>query len=292
MVTFVVVLEKLAILDSASRDQYQLRLADFYFQRKNYKQTARLLSEVSVSRPKDAQVWYRLGQCRNQLGVGDLGVSCFRNAHQVEPQNAAYAHTYAQALQTPEEFKANLKLYLFVDERGPSLHERRGLAMAHYYNGDMPASARAWDRALAEDKGEPRFVPEAGIAYMKTSQYGKALPLSELRRDREPGNLKLLDTLYLAHDKLGDQKGRMQDLEALVATDAAYKEYQLLLARSKEQVRDTAAAIEHYGQWTARNNSDADALKSMHRLAAGRGDTASQENYQRQRVRNKGYAPE
>lgn len=292
MVTFVVVLEKLALLDSASRDQYQLKLADFYFQRKNYKQTARLLSEVSVSRPKDAQVWYRLGQCRNHLGVGDLGVSCFKSAHQAEPQNATYAHTYAQALQTPDEFKANLKLYLFVDDRGPSLHERRGLALAHYYNGDMPASARAWDRALAEDKGEPRFVPETGVAYLKTSQHGKALPLYELRRDREPGNLKLLDTLYLAHDKLGDQKGRMQDLEALVATDAGYKEYQLLLARAKEQVRDTASAIEHYGQWTARNNNDADALKSMHRLAQGSRDTASLENSLRLLVRIKGSAPE
>lgn len=287
-VTYVVVLEKLAQLDSSARDAHQLSLADFYYGIKNWKQAARLLSEVAQARPKEAQVHYRLGQCRSQLGVGDLGVSSFKRAHEAEPANALYAHTYAQALHTPQEFKDNLRLFLFVDEKGPSLHERRGLAMAQFYNGNMPASAKAWDRAIAEERGEARFIPEAGLAYLRTSQWGKALPLYASRQMREAGNLSLLDTVFLIHDKQGDVAGRTRLLEALVAVDAAYKDYQLLLARAKEKAADTAAAIEHYGQWTARNDADADALKAMHRLAQGKRDTASLENALRLLVRIKG----
>ncbi|HLP39965.1 MAG TPA: hypothetical protein VK465_00535, partial [Fibrobacteria bacterium] len=295
-VTYVVVLEKLAQLDSASRDVHQLKLADFYAARKNHRQTARLLSEVADARPNDAQVHFRLGQARNHLGVGDLGVSCFKRAHEIEPTNVQYAHTYAQALQTPKEFKENLRLFLFVDEKGPSLHERRGLAMAQFHNNNLQASANAWDKALAHERAaagfEERFVPEAALAYLGTQQHAKALPLYRARLPREGGSLGLLDTVFLIHDKMGDEKGRTGALEALVAIDAAYKDYQLLLARAKEKARDTAAAIDQYGQWTARNQNDAEALKSLHRLAAGRGDTASLENALRLLVRIKGSDPE
>src|SRR6185369_4999205 len=62
-VTYVVVLEKLAQLDSAHHADHLIRLADFYYGRKSYRQTARLLSEVIELRPNDAESWFRLGQC-------------------------------------------------------------------------------------------------------------------------------------------------------------------------------------------------------------------------------------
>jgi tetratricopeptide (TPR) repeat protein len=297
LVTYVVVLEKLAQLDSSRRDVHLLRLADLYFDRRNYRQAARLFSEVADARPKDARVHYRLGQCRNQLGTGDLGVSCFRRAHELQPADVQYAHTYAQALQTPQEFKDNLRLYLFVNEKDPSLHERRGLALSHFHNGNMAASAKAWDKVVAEEKSLPggeggRYIPEAALAYLRTDQHAKARPMYQARLKREGGNLGLLDTVFAIHDRLGDEGGRTAALEALVSVDAGYKDYQLLLAKAKEKARDTAAAIEHYGQWTARNVSDAGALKSLHRLAQASRDTASLENALRLMVRIKGMDPE
>ncbi|MEO7424173.1 MAG: tetratricopeptide repeat protein [Fibrobacteria bacterium] len=308
-VTFVVVLEKLAQLDSTNKADHLIRLADFYFARKTYRQTARLLSEVVELRPKDADSWFRLGQCRNHLQVGDLGVACFRTAYELQPSNLPFAHTYAQALQKPEEYKAALKLYQFTEDRGPSLHERFGLAMAYFYNGDMPGSAKAWDK-LAADKAaragaaeaakpgdrdnaeEPKWIPEAALAYSRTNQHAKALPFYRLRLDHEGGNIGLLDTLCHLFAKTGDETNRVAMLESLVRVDAAFKDYQLQLARAKEKSRDTAAAIENYGQWTARNNQDADALKSMHRLAQGKRDTASLENALRMLSAIKGQDPE
>ncbi|MDB5048016.1 MAG: prsT [Fibrobacteres bacterium] len=296
-VTYVVVLEKLAQLDSANKADHLIRLADFYFGRKTYRQTARLLSEVTELRPKDAESWYRLGQCRNQLQVGDQGVACFRKAFELQPSNLPYAHTYAQALETPEEFKANLKLYQFAEDRNPSLHERFGLAMALFYNGDNQGSAKAWDKLAAANKSaakdeESKWIPEAALAYARTNQYAKALVLYRLRQEREAANLGLLDTLCNLFAKTGDENGRVATLESLVRVDAAYKDYQLQLARAKEKSRDTVAAIENYGQWTARNNTDADALKSMHRLAQGKRDTASLENALRMLTAIKGQDPE
>jgi tetratricopeptide (TPR) repeat protein len=292
-VTYVVVLEKLAQLDSANKADHLIKLAGFYFGRKTYRQTARLLSEVVELRPNDAESWYRLGQCRNHLQVGDLGVACFRKAYELQPSNLPYAHTYAQALRTPEDFKAALKLYQFVEDREPSLHERFGLAMAHFYNGDNQGSAKAWDRLAAAKKDEePKWIPEAALAYSRTNQYAKALGFYKLRQEREISNLGLLDTLCFLYAKTGDEAGRVAMLEALVRVDAAYKDYQLQLAKAKEKARDTAAAIENYGQWTARNNSDAEALKSMHRLAQGKRDTASLENALRMLVAIKGMDPE
>ncbi|MDB5104999.1 MAG: hypothetical protein JWP91_2688 [Fibrobacteres bacterium] len=287
-VTFVVVLEKLAQLDSTNKADHLIRLADFYFGRKTYRQAARLLSEVVELRPNDADSWYRLGQCRNQLQVADLGVDCFRKAYELKPSNLPFAHTFAQALQTPAEFKANLKLYEFTEDRGPSLHERYGLAMAYFYNGDNQASAKAWDRLTLEKKEEPKWIPEAALAYARTAQHAKALALYKLRLEREGGNLGLLDTLCALYAKTGDENGRVATLESLVRVDAAYRDYQLQLARAKEKSRDTVAAIENYGQWTARNNGDADALKAMHRLAQGKRDTASLENALRLIVAIKG----
>ncbi len=303
-VTYVVVLEKLAQLDSANKADHLIRLADFYFSRKTYRQTARLLSEVTELRPKDAESWFRLGQCRDHLQVGDLGVACFRKAYELQPSNLSFAHTYAQALRTPEEFKANLRLYQFAEDRSPSQHERLGLAMAYFYNGDYAGSAKAWDKLAAAiagtadksaDRGggeEPKWIPEAALAYAHTNQYAKALPLYRLRLDHEAGNIGLLDTLCNLFAKTGDETGRVAMLESLVRLDAAYKDYQLQLARAKEKARDTAAAIENYGQWTARNNSDADALKAMHRLAQGKRDTASLENSLRMLIAIKGQDPE
>jgi tetratricopeptide (TPR) repeat protein len=292
-VTYVVELEKLAQLDSAHKPDHLIRLAGFYFGRKTYRQASRMLSEVVESRPKDAESWYRLGQCRNQLQVGDLGVDCFRKAYGLDNSNAAYAHTFAQALNTPEEFKTNLKLYQFTEDRGPSLHERYGLAMAWFYNGDAAASAKAWDRyGSANDKAEPKWIPEAALAYAKTNQPAKALPFYRLRLDREPDNLGLLDTLCGLFAKTGDEKGRVAMLEGLVRVDATYKDYQLQLAQAKEKLRDTVAAIDQYGQWTARHTGDAPALKSMHRLAEGKRDTASLENALRLLTAIKGMDPE
>jgi len=292
-VTYVVVLEKLAQLDSAHHADHLIRLADFYYGRKSYRQTARLLSEVIELRPKDAESWYRLGQCRNQLQVGDQGVECFRKAYALQPSNPAYAHTFAQSLEKPEEFKANLKLYQFTEDRGPSLHERYGLAMAYFYNGDAAASAKAWDRyASANDKAEPKWIPEAALTYVKTNQPAKALPFYRLRLDHEPDNLGLLDTSCGLFAKTGDEKGRVAMLEGLVRVDATYKDYQLQLAQAKEKSRDTVAAIDQYGQWTARHTADAPALKAMHRLAEGKRDTASLENALRLLSAIKGMDPE
>jgi tetratricopeptide (TPR) repeat protein len=281
-VTYVVILEKLAQLDSLNKADHLIKLADFYFGRKTYRQAARLLSEVVDLRPKDADSRYRLGQCRNQLQVGDLGVECFKKAFELQPSNLVFAHTYAQALRTPAEFKAALKLYEFTEDRGPSLHERFGLAMAYFYNGDFQASAKAWDRlaaaAHAANPEDPKWIPEAAMAYAKTNQHAKALALYKLREEREANNLGLLDTLCALYAKTGDDKGRVATLENLVRVDATYKDYQLQLARAKESARDTVAAIDNYGQWTARNVTDADALKAMHRLAQGKRDTASLES--------------
>ena len=291
-VSYVVVLEKLAQLDSTHKADHLIRLADFYFGRKTYKQTARLLSEVVELRPKDGDSWYRLGQCRNQLQVADLGVECFQKANALQPSNVAYAHTYAQALNTPAEFKANLKLYQFTEDRGPSLHERYGLAMAYFYSGEEAASAKAWDRYTGAQNVEAKWIPEAAMAYAKTNQHAKALAFYKLRMDREPDNVGLLDTLCNLFAKTGDEKGRVATLENLVRVDATYKDYQLQLAKAKEKARDTVAAIDQYGQWTARHNGDADALKSMHRLAQGKGDTASLENALRLLTAIKGMDPE
>ncbi|MDQ3002341.1 MAG: tetratricopeptide repeat protein, partial [Fibrobacterota bacterium] len=291
-VTYVVVLEKLVQLDSANKADHLIRLSDFYFGRKTYRQSARLLSEVTELRPKDADSWYRLGQCRNQLQVGDLGVACFKKAFDLQPSNLPFAHTYAQALQTPEDFKANLKLYQFTEDRGPSLHERYGLAMSFFYNGDHQASAKAWDKLASVKTEDPKWIPEAALAYARTGQHAKALPLYRLREEREANNLGLLDTLCQLYAKTGDDKGRVATLETLVRVDATYKDYQLQLARAKEKSRDTVSAIDHYGQWTARNNSDAEALKSMHHLAQGKRDTASLENALRLIVAIKGQDPE
>ncbi len=291
-VTYVVVLEKLAQLDSAHRADHQIKLADFYFERKTYRQTARLLSEVVEARPKDAPIWYRLGQCRSRLQVGDQGLSCFKTAYDLQPANVPFAHTYAQTLEKPEEFKANLNLYKFVEDRGPSAHERYGLAMAYFYNGDAVNSAKAWDKALPDPSLADKFIPEAGVAYLRTAQPAKALPLYKLRLEREANNLGLLDTLCGLFAKTGDEAGRVAMLESLVRVDPTFKDYQLQLARVKEKARDTVGAIDQYGQWTARNNGDAEALKSMHRLAQGKRDTASLENALRLLVQIKGADPE
>ena len=291
-VTYVVVLEKLAQLDSAAKADHLIRLADFYFARKTYRQAARLLSEVVELRPKDGDSWYRLGQCRNQLQVGDLGVECFKKANALQPSNVAYAHTYAQALRTPEEFKSALKLLQFTEDRGPSLHERYALAMSYFYNGDEQGSAKAWDRYGSAMTGEAKWIPEAALAYVKTGQAGKALGCYRLRMEREPDNIGLLDTLCVLFTKTGDDKGRVGTLENLVRVDATFKDYQLQLAKAKEKARDTAGAIDQFGQWTARHTGDADALKSMHRLAQGKRDTASLENALRLLTAIKGMDPE
>jgi len=290
--TYVVVLEKLIQLDSARKADYQIQLADFYFGRKTYKQTARLLSEVVEARPKDAETWFRLGQCRSQLQVGDQGISCFKKAYGLQPSNLTYAHTYAQSLDKPEEFKANLKLYQFAEDRGPSLHERFGLAMAYFYNGDQTNAAKSWDKVIGEKQMEGKFIPEAALAYIRTSQPAKALPLYQLRLEHEANRLGLLDTLCGLYGKTGDDKGRVSMLESLVRVDATFKDYQLQLAKAREKARDTVGAIDQYGQWTARNTADAEALKSMHRLAQGKGDTASLENALRLLVAIKGSDPE
>ena len=301
-VTFVVVLEKLAQLDSLNKADHLIRLADFYFGRKTYRQTARLLSEVVELRPKDADSWYRLGQCRNHLQVADLGVACFKKAWELQPSNLPFAHTYAQSLDKPEEYKSGLKLFQFTEDRGPSRQERFGLAMAYFYNADYPNSAKAWDRLNAakasaktgeagqatEAAEDAKWIPEEALAYARTNQYAKALTLYKLRQERELNNMGLLDTLCTLFTKTGDEAGRVATLENLVRVDAAYKDYQLQLARAKEKSKDTVAAIENYGQWTARNNEDVDALKSMHRLAQGKRDTASLENALRMLVAVKG----
>ena len=291
-VTYVVVLEKLVQLDSAKKSDYQIQLADFYFKRKAYRQTARLLSEVTEARPKDAESWYRLGACRIQLQTGDQGLSSFHQAYELQPSNLVFAHTYAQALQTPEDFKNNLKLYKFVEDRNPSPHERYGLAMAYFYTGETMASAKSWDRAMSDKQLEGKFVPEAALAYLRTSQPGKALPLYKIRLEHEANNLGLLDTVCEIYSKIGDEKGRVNTLEALVRVDATYKDFQLQFAKAKEKLRDTAVAIDNFGQWTARNEKDLEALKSMHRLAQAKADTASLENALHLLVRIANVGPE
>jgi tetratricopeptide (TPR) repeat protein len=130
---------------------------------------------------------------------------------------------------------------------------------------------------IGEKALQGKYLPEAALAYVKTSQPAKALPMYKLRLEREAQKLGLLDTLCNLFGKTGDDQGRVSMLEAAVALDPTFKDYQLQLAKAKEKAKDTVAAIDHYGQWTARNTTDVEALKSMHRLAQAKQDTTSME---------------
>ncbi len=277
-VTYVVVLEKLAQLDTAQRASYQSQLAEFYFSRKNLRQAARLWTEVVASRPNAADIWYRLGQCRNQLQAEDQGIACFQKAYQLQPKNLSFAHTYAQALTTPENFKTNLNLYQFVEDHGPSRIERFGLAMAYFYNENYRGSAKAWDKYYSESASPEKFVPEAALAYLRTSQPSKALPFYQLREPKESSNLGLLDTLCHLYTKTGNIRAKNALLGTIVRLDPTFQDYQLQLAHVQQETQDTVSAIDNFGQWTARHPEDINALKSLHRLAQGKQDTAALEN--------------
>ncbi len=277
-VTYVVVLEKLARLDTVQRANYQNQLAEFYFNRKNLRQAARLWTEVVVSRPGAADIWYRLGQCRNQLQAEDQGIACFQKAYQLQPNNLSFAHTYAQALVTPEDYKTNLKLYQFIEDHGPSRIEYFGLAMAYFYNENYRGAAKAWDMYNSETSSPEKFIPEAALAYVRTSQPSKALPFYLLRESKESNNLGLLDTLCHLYTKTGNIRAKNVLLGTIVRLDPTFQDYQLQLAHVQQETQDTASAIDNFGQWTARHPADINALKALHRLAQDKGDTAALEN--------------
>lgn len=291
-VTYVVVLEKLALLDSTQRGDYRLKLADFYQQRRNFRETTRLLGLVVQDKPADAQAWYRLGQCRNQLQTGDNGISCFRRAWELVPENLIFARTYGQTLREPEAIKANLKLFQFLEARGPSTEERRQLALSHYYRGDFASAAISFDKLLAEAGERDKRQPEASHVYLQTRQPVKALPLYAFRWNRDSANVLYLDTLHGLQVATGDAKGRLRTLETLVANDPEYKDFQLQLAQVYDKLNQGKAALPHFGQWTARHPKDAEALKAMQRIANVLPDTVALETSLRLLTVLPGSAPE
>jgi len=291
-VTYVVVLEKLALLDTAQRGEYRLKLADFYQQRRNYRETSRLLALVVQDKPGDAQAWYRLGQCRNHLQTGDLGVGSFKRAWEIAPDNLTFARTYAQTLRQDDQIKANLKLFQFLESRGPSVEERRQLAFSHFLNGDWPNAAQSYDKLLAEKGEREKRQPEASLAYLRTKQPQKALPLYVFRWNRDSVNTLYLDTLHGLQVAVGDDKGRLRTLEAMVAADAEYKDFQRQLAFVYDGMGKGKMALPQYGQWTARHPKDGEALKAMHKIADALPDTIALEAALRPLVALPGTAPE
>ncbi len=276
--TYLVTLEKIALLDSTRRIDCWERLANLYEGHKNYREAHRLLSRLVRVRPKDPTLWFRLGKMRAELQLGDMGTAMFRRAWELEPQNLTYARTYAQTLRTRPEIAARLDLFRFLDAHAPLPQETHGLAIGLFYHGDYPASAAAWDRFFARQPDARTDVEiEAAQAYWRTGQWAKALPFYEMRLEHTLRPLYVLDTLEALYAHVGNEDKRVKALQHLVQLDPTYKDFQLQLAQAREKHGQPAVAVDLYGQWTARHPRDLPPLLSMRRLADSLRDTAALE---------------
>ncbi len=287
-VSYVVVLEKLAELDTAGRSGHLLKLAYFHFDRKNYREAAKLLNEVTAAQPKNALAWYRFGQCRHHLGVTELAIQSFAKAYKLEPDNLEYARTYAQTFRSDKAVKEGLALFEFLNRHQPYIEEKKNLAKAYFFNGDYVSSAKVWDITYADPKSQEDIYPWAGETYWRVNQFAKAAPIYAERSKREPGRLELLDTLVMLYTKTKDQAKYISALEKIVEQSPAHKNSQLQLAQIYDKNGKFSEALNAYGQWVGRNSEDIPALKAFHRLAMSQKDTASLETSLRllTRIRN------
>ena len=272
---YIQVLEKLVVLEPANRARYDLELGNLYFDKGNFEEAEKSLSNAVKTSPANAKLWYRLGETEIKLHKDKESIPKFGRAYQLDPTNLTYARSYSRNVTTKEEIKGNLPLFKTLNQSGPSVEERKKLAISYFLNSDFPNSAKEWDWLLKADSSLAETEPMVSDAFMRSGQTAKARGLYEKRLVSDPNNLTVLETIAGIYKQEGNQKGYVTTVGRIVTVDPKYKGYQLVLAVEKEKAKDFKGALKEYAEWVVRNGDDEASLKSMHRLADLQKDTAN-----------------
>ncbi len=271
--TYIQVLQQLGQLEPANRAKYDLELGNLFMAKGNFEDAEKSLLSASKSNPANAMLWYRLGEAQVKLRKEKDAVEKFHRAYQLDSKNITFARTFAQYMDSKDEIKLNLPLFLLLSQNGPSVEERKKLAKAYYLTGDYANSAKEWDWVL---KGEPALAstePMIADAYMRSGQSSKARGLYEQRLLQDPNNLAVLESIAGIYKSDANQAGYLATVEKIVGVDPAFKVYQVTLAAEKEKAKNYRAALDLYTSWVSRNPGDLTSLKAMHRLADQQKDT-------------------
>ena len=161
-------LEQLVQLDPPTSARYELDLGNLYFAKGDYEGAEKALLGATKGSPGSAALWYRLGETQVKLRKEKESEEKFRRAAQLDPTNLTYARASSRAVNTKDEIKANLALFKFLAQNGPSVEERKKLAQAYYLNSDYQNAAKEFDWLLKGDPSLGASEPMISDAYMKT----------------------------------------------------------------------------------------------------------------------------
>ena len=253
---YIQVLEKLVVLEPANRARYDLELGNLYFDKGNFEEAEKSLSNAVKTSPANAKLWYRLGETEIKLHKDKESIPKFGRAYQLDPTNLTYARSYSRNVTTKEEIKGNLPLFKTLNQSGPSVEERKKLAISYFLNSDFPNSAKEWDWLLKADSSLAETEPMVSDAFMRSGQTAKARGLYEKRLVSDPNNLTVLETIAGIYKQEGNQKGYVTTVGRIVTVDPKYKGYQLVLAVEKEKAKDFKGALKEYAEWVVRNGDD------------------------------------
>jgi tetratricopeptide (TPR) repeat protein len=102
-------------------DAYR-HLALLYAKTNDFDRALDIYKKVLTKNPKDAAVWYDLGQCHNRRKDFGESVHCFQKAIELEPENRDYLKTLGFTLAWTGQTEQGLKY----------LTRTQGSALAHY----------------------------------------------------------------------------------------------------------------------------------------------------------------
>ncbi len=267
-------LEQLAALDASGRARYDRELSEVYFNRGDYEDAEKILERALKTSPRDAALWFKLGQVENKLLHDAPATEAFAKAYSFNPSNLEYARTYGTSIHTPAGLKATLALWKLLRANNPSVGERRKLAESLFLNGDYPGAATEWNWLVQGDSTLGATEPMVAQSFLRAGQYAKARRIVQMRLQTDSTNLELREGMVTITKQAGNPAEYLQALQALVDINPKYKNYQLLLAQQKEKAKDYKGALDQYDQYVARTSGDPATLEAMRHLADTLQDTA------------------
>ncbi len=165
-----------------------------------------------------APAFYERARVRLALGLLRDAEADIAQARDLAPSIAAYHALAGDIASARQDWPAAVAAYRDAEARGAS-EVVGALAWAEYQAGNLDAAIQAANRALSDDRDNPRAWLARGRAYMAQNELGSALNDFDQGLQRAPAEVGLLVARCEVHNRLDNPADAARDCDAALSID-------------------------------------------------------------------------
>ncbi len=261
---------ELAELDKKiiSRDKKNIdsrvRLADYSYNKKDFKTAYAIYKELSVLTPKEKRVFKRLNEIALKNNNKKEGISYLKKYLTLDTKNAKAHVLLGNLLYEQKDFDGALDSYrtaLKLDPKIKGFYQRYGEIVVKKNLEDE--AVKVLNATITAGEADNNTYITLGKIYQKKKQYASAIKMYQKASDLNPKNHSVLRSLAECQAKSGNTNAAILTYEQVVLINPGAKNEYKELGDLQMKVKKKSAAIETYKKYLEKAPDDNAVAKTI-----------------------------